>query len=286
MGILAALTVTAAIALGATPPHHVVFGTEESNRQLAEAQAEHSLEAAPIPPGAESARESPAPVLAEAQATRGEPNLVQRWKWLIVPGTVEGVIGWFQAHPPRGAREGATFRGNSGSESVWFEIAEHSRRVQGPTVIPLVAPLPDHRVGIRLEAQQVWKTPHPAAAKVPAAANFLAVSRRVDGGKAKWQMIRASRGVRRIAHVIDQLPAHQPQVVYGCGGIPDIPGAAGPKQVDVRMLFRAREGGLLLAEAQDHVPGGFCNPVTLKVPGDPRTFQLEAGQGLLALLRR
>jgi hypothetical protein len=284
MGVFAALAVTAAIALGGSPAHGVGFGTEESNRALAEIQAERTLESAPLPPGAEAVATSPAPVLDEAQATRGEPNLVQRWKWLVAPGTAESVIGWFQAHPPPGAREGARL-GSNGTRSVWFEIAERSRRVEGPTLIPIVASLPDHRVGIRLEVQQVWKTPHPAAAKVPAAARFLAVSRRVDGGKTKWQLVRSPRHVRRVAQIIDQLPAHQPQIVYGCGGIPVIPGA-GPKQVDIRMLFRAHEGGPLLAEAHDHVPGGFCNPMTLKVHDDPRTFQLEGGEGLLALLRR
>jgi hypothetical protein len=242
MGMLAALTVTAVIALGAAPAHHVVFGTEESNRQLAEAQAERELASVRVPPGAEAVTESPAPILEEALGTRGEPNLVQRWNWFVAPGTVDSVIGWFQAHPPRGAREGETIGADHGTQSVWFEIAEHSRRVEGPSVIPIVARLPGDRVGIRLEVQQVWKTPHPAAAKVPAAARFLAVSRRIDGGKAKWQLIRSTRRVRRVAHVIDQLPAHQPQIVYGCGGIPMIPGV-GPQQVDLRMLFRAREGG-------------------------------------------
>jgi len=42
MGMLAALAVTAAIALGGSPAHGVVFGTEESNRWLAEIQAERA----------------------------------------------------------------------------------------------------------------------------------------------------------------------------------------------------------------------------------------------------
>ena len=138
-----------------------------------------------------------------------------------------------------------------GASSVWLEIPEHSRRVEGPTLIAIVAPLPDHQVGVRLEVQQVWKTPHPAAAKVPTEARFLAVLRQVAGGKPKWQLIRSPRRVRRIAHVIDQLPAHQPQIIYGCGAVPVVPGS-GPKQVAIRLLFRARERGPLLAEAWEH----------------------------------
>jgi hypothetical protein len=287
MGILAALTVTAAIALGGSPAHGVVFGTEASNKHLAEVQAQRTLRTAPQPPGAEPVAQSPAPALDEALGTRGEPNLVQRVRWLVAPGTVLGVLAWFDAHRPPGfRRDGSTLdvEGAEPVQSIWLESVEHSRRVYGPTLIPIVARLPDHRVGIRLEVQQVWKTPHPAAAKVPAGARFLAVSRRVDGGKAKWQLIRSPRRVRRVAHVIDQLPAHQPQVVYGCGGISELPGV-GPKRVNLRLVFRARQGGPLLAEAEDHVPGGFCNPMTLNVKGDRRTFQLEAGDGLLALLR-
>lgn len=74
--------------------------------------------------------EGPAPALDEAQATRGEPNLIQRWKWFVAPGPAEGV----------------------------FKTPEQSRRVYGPTVTPIVAPLADDRVGIRLEVHQVWKT--------------------------------------------------------------------------------------------------------------------------------
>jgi hypothetical protein len=286
MGLLGTVVVTAALALGggahARPAHPIVFGTEASNKRFAEVQAEQELSSVRVPPSARPVAEAPAPVLEEALGIRGEPNLVQRWRWLVAPGTVSGALAWFKAHPPAGARVGATtYRGSGGIESassIWFEIVVHSRRVEGPSVIPIVAPLGGHKVGIRLEVQQVWKTPHPAAAKVPAAAHFLVVSRRIGGGKPKWQLVRSAPRVRRIAHVIDQLPAPQPQILYGCGAGSTV------RRVAVRLLFRAHKGGPVLAEASQRMPPEFCESMLFTVRGDSRTFGLDGGGRVLALL--
>jgi hypothetical protein len=86
--------------------------------------------------------------------------------------------------------------------------------------------------------------------------------------------------VRRIAHLIDQLPAAQPQVIYGCVEFP------GDAQVEVRMVFKAGVGGPPLAEASERMPPDECESMRLKVTGDPRTFSLDGGPGVIALLHR
>jgi hypothetical protein len=296
MGILGTVLVASALAAGggahtptpslaatASAAHPIVFGTEASNKRLAEVQAQRALDGTRVPPSARPVTEAPAPRLEEALSTSGEPNLIQRWKWFVAPGTTKETFAWFRAHPPAGGRIGAYSSRGDGAESVEsirFEITEHSRRVYGPTVIPIVARLPGHRVGIRLEVQQIWKTPHPGAAKVPAAARFLFVSRRGGGKATQRQLVRSTRRVRKVARAIDRLPAQQPQVYYGCLEYP------GEEPLVARMLFRAHKGGPLLAEAVVHVPGGVCDPMTLQVAGDDRTFGLLEGERVLALLRR
>jgi hypothetical protein len=295
MGIVGALAAAIALALGAgpatapvstpaataRPAHPVVFGTEASNKRLAEVQAQRELDSVRVPPWVRPVAKAPASVLQEPQGLRGEPNLVQRWKWFVAPGTVSGTLRWFLRHPPHGSHTYDSLESpREAVESIWFEIDEHSRRVYGPSVIPIVARLFQGRVGIRLEVQQIWLTPHPAAAKVPAAVRFLYVSRRVGGEAPRWQLIRSVRRVRQVARVIDRLPADQPQVLY----CPEVP--RGETRVMVRMLFKAREGEPVLAEASESIPPYICESMTLKVAGESRTFGLEEGERAIALLHR
>jgi hypothetical protein len=281
MGLgLAGLMAVAVLAVGGghapASARSIVFGTDASNKRLAEVQAERELPSFRVPPRARRVWSSPAPILDGPLGLRGEPNLIRRWKWLVAPGTVSGTLRWFRAHPPRGSFvEEEDHGAPESASSILFSVAEHSRRAYGPIVIPTVARLSGHRVGILLEVQQVWRSPHPAAAKVPAAARFLYVSR---DGKSRRQVIRAPRRVRRIAHVIDQLPSVQPQMVY----CPEFFGA----HVDVTMRFKAREGGLVLAEASQEVPEACGLSMSLTVGGGSRSFGLDDGERVVELLHR
>jgi hypothetical protein len=284
MGLgLAGLMATVALAAGGghatASARPIVFGTEASNKHLAEVQAERELRSIKLPPRARRASGSPAPILDEALSTSGEPNLVQRSEWLVAPGSIRGTVRWFRAHAPADSyleRWGDLGSSEEPGGSLWFDVSERSRRVYGPNVILAVTGLSGHTVGIRLEVQQVWKTPHPAAAKVPTAARVLYVSRQGGGGKPHWQVIRTPRRVRRIARAIDQLPAAQPQVIY----CPESFGA----HVEVTMKFKAREGGLLLAEASQEVPEICGLSMSLTVRGDSRTFGLDYGERAIELL--
>jgi hypothetical protein len=283
MGLLGAVAVTAAaLALaGGThaSPRAVDFGTEASNKRLAEVGAERELRSVAVPPGARRVAEAPAPSLEEPLGTSGDPNEIDRRKWLVAPGTVGDTMRWFRAHPPSHSHIELTATGGGGQQSIWFAVPEHSRRVRGPSVIEAVAKLAGRRVGILVEVRQDWKTPHPAAAKVPAEARFLAVSRSIGGGRPKWQLIRSPRRVRRIAHAIDQLPVPEDVISYGCGVV-----ASTVRRVSVRLLFRAHKGGPVLAEASQRVPREVCESMLFTVRGDPRTFALDDGERALALL--
>jgi hypothetical protein len=288
MGLgLAGLMATVALAVGgahgAASARPIVFGTEASNKHLAEVQAERELRSIKLPPGARRVDSSPAPVLDEWVESRGGYyNSVARSKWLVAPGSVAGTLGWFLAHPPANShtdgREGGV-RGRRTAVALWFEVLERSRRVYGPSVVPAVTALSHHRVGIRLEVQQVWKTPHPAAAKVPAAARLLYVSGAGGGVKPLRHVIRSPRRVRRIARVIDRLPATQPQFI-------SCPEESGGRPPELKMKFKAREGGPVLAEASQHVPLGCGESMSLSVRGNSRTFGLDYGERAIELLHR
>jgi hypothetical protein len=262
--------------------HSVVFGTEASNKRLAEVGAERELRSVPVPSGARRVAKAPSSGLVEPLGTSGNPNEIDRWKWLVAPGTVTGTLAWFEAHPPKHAHIDSTYRSGGGAKaasSIWFEVPKHSRRVAGPSVITSVAKLGGRRVGILIEVRQDWLTPHPAAAKVPAEARIIDVSRRRDG-RARWQEIRKASRVRRIAHVIDQLPAAQPEINYGCGVVPST-----VRHTVVRILFKSHRGGPVLAEAAQQVPLGDCESMRFTVRGDPRTFAFDEGTRAIELLR-
>jgi hypothetical protein len=283
---LAMTLAAAALALGGVAharPHPVVFGTAASNQRLAEKQATRELRSVPVPPGARRVTEAPSPALEEPLGTSGDPNEVDRWKWFVAPGTVTRALAWFEAHPPRRAHIGATYnsRGSAGAaSSILFEVAEHSRRVSGPGVFVSVAKISGGRIGILVEVRQDWKTPHPAAAKVPAEARIIDVSRETGRGT-RWQEIRKPSRVRRISHVIDQLPLSQPEINYGCG----LPPSTG-NHIRVRILFKARRGGPVLAEATQRVPLAACESMMFTVRGDPHTYAFDEGTRAIELLRR
>jgi hypothetical protein len=116
-------------------------------------------------------------------------------------------------------------------------------------VIPGVTELSRNRVGIRLEVQQAWKTPHPADASVPSSARFLEVSRRIGRRHPTFQLVRAAGGVRRIADAINALPAVQPEETYWrpCeNDLPRVRGEHQPRSLEVRMKFRVHKAGPLL----------------------------------------
>jgi hypothetical protein len=279
-GVLAAVVLVAGGGHPATSARPIVFGTEASNKHLAEVQAERELRSVMVPAGAHRVESSPVPVLDEAVETSGEPNLVQRWEWLVASGTVRETARWFRTHAPADSyleRHGGLGSPKESGSFLGFETSGRSRRVYAPSVIVAITGLSDGRVAIRLEVQQVWKTPHPAAAKVSGAARILYVARSSGGGKPRQQVIRAPRRVRRVARAINQLPAVQPQVVY-------CPEYSYEHPVEVTMRFKAREGGPVLAEATQRVPLGCGESMGLTVRGDSRTFGLDFGERAIDLL--
>jgi hypothetical protein len=281
-GVLAAVALAVGSGHASVSARPIVFGTEASDKRLAEVQAERELRSVEVPPGAHWVESSPAPVLDEALETSGEPNLVQRWEWLVASGTVRETARWFRTHAPADSyleRHGGLGSPSEPGSFLGFETSGRSRRVYAPRVIVAATRLSDGRVAIRLEVQQIWKTPHPAAAKVPGAARILYVSRSSGGGRPRWQVIRSQRRVRRVARIIDQLPAVQPQVVY-------CPEYAYEHPVVVTMKFKAREGGPVLAEASQRIPEGCETSMSLTVRGDSRTFGLDYGERAIGLLRR
>jgi hypothetical protein len=291
MGTFAALATVAALALGggshAPAARPVEFGTEASNKALAEKQASEELRSLPVPPRTQRVEGPPTFVLVEPLGVSGDPREIDRRKWLVAPTSETEVFRWFVAHPPPESHVELESSGKRGLRTIWFVVPVHSVRVGGLSVIESVARLPRHKVGIQIEIRQDWKLPHPTAAKVPAAARFLEVSRRIGRGRPTFQLIRSPRRVRRIAHAIDTLPANQPVETYfnPCEGL-GVPGERRPRRVEVRMKFRAHKAGPLLAEATMSMPERWCEPFSLRLPGAGPGSLFEAGGRVVEMLRR
>jgi hypothetical protein len=91
----------------------------QTNAQAAQAEAQHLLGLAQLPPDATPSATEPAGdggQLATASGGPVVPNLVDLHEFFLAPGTATGVIAWVTAHPPAGAE----FNASGGSTTETF----------------------------------------------------------------------------------------------------------------------------------------------------------------------
>jgi hypothetical protein len=213
------------------------------------------LREAPRPPGSRPFAGTPKDrELRGAPFDPATPNLVDRGAVFTSPLDLDAAYAWFKAHPPTNTRP-SLFSGGSENGRVtsrvvgfdWGEIPMVRERELYVTVVPR-----PHGSAFRIDAQSTWVSPHPEAAKVPAAARLLELEYTHHGKPRLSTTITEAAAVARFARLIDGAEASQPGE-YSC------PEEAIRYRGHLSFVFRARRGGPALAEVHQEIPPGACS---------------------------
>lgn len=258
--------------------------TSASNRAAARADAATLLSTLALPAAAEPSATEPAGdhgLLATAQRAPATPNLVDTHAWWVVPGTTEGVLTYFQSHPPAGdvsfqpASPGVGPNDPPGTDQeagfVWPTIRGVLSQRQ---LVLTVTNLGDGDIGVRADAEDVWISVRPVWERVPAGVRLITFTLRAPYGRSTpsiAQTIDARTQVARIIALVDRLGAQQPNGIdFGCT-------RADP---DVTLEFLRAPGTRPLARLDD----GACYDENFWIRGR-RAPELVAAPGLISALR-
>lgn len=246
-----------------------------ANLAAAREDARLLLKATPVPPGATPSVKAPPgtpPILLKGPG-RVLPTTAHAWSWWTVPGEPEAAIEWMIAHPPAGVT------GMGSGNAVEFGSEEQARIgeftwPEVPTVLThrtLYAAAVSGSLGssiLRADALVSWFLPRPAEEQIPDSVRVLDVADEHIPAKTTRLLISRPRTVRRIAALIDGLPASAAEKAKCLRNRPNH---------YLRLTFRARPGGPALAEARQTLPAlGDCQPLTLRLDGEP---QMPLGKG-------
>jgi hypothetical protein len=232
-------------------------------KQLAERDVAERLAAAPLPPGAQRVTHLPKPLgLNEPGAAPATPDLVDRGSQFVTSIGAAQTLAWFEANPPAHSKQSGTGTSSSGGKVLSREVTfawDELPTVRERALLVTVAARPGGGAAFRIDAQAVWIAPHPAAAKVPAAARLLELEYASKGEAARTATVTGSAKVAEYAHLIDTADAAQ----RGTVNCPEIP----TDSPILTLTFRASRGGPVLAEARQQLPPGCGHPLTLTVEG-------------------
>jgi hypothetical protein len=239
---------------------------------------ERRLGLAKPPPEARRISEAPkGSRLGSPGVTIPSRNFLDKERIWAVPGTPSDALGWVEAHPPGGLpvkfRSSFSSRGKTISTEVGFEWKPLPRRVTSRYLYFTVASAPEGGTLLRVDSQGVWVFPHPADEVIPPSARLLTVLRDPERGPSTRQLVTDVLEVRRLAGLIDRLPATQPVGAQECG--PGFPG----NSTTVTLVF-SDAAGSVVAEARQQIPEGWCTPMRMAIEGKPQHL-LEGGGRLL-----
>lgn len=246
-----------------------------ANLAAAHEDARLLLKALPVAPGATPSIKAPpgAPPILLKDPGRVLPTTAHIWSWWTVPGEPEAAIEWMLAHPPAGvAGLGSGTAVEFGSEEqarfgefTWPEIPNVlTHRVLYAATVPG----PSGSSILRADALVSWSLPRPAEEQLPDSVRVLEVTDIHIPTTTTRLLISKRRTVRRIATLIDGLPASAAEKAKCLRNRPNH---------YLRLTFRARPSGPALAEASQTLPAlGDCQPLTLRLDGKP---QMPLGKG-------
>jgi hypothetical protein len=246
-----------------------------ANLAAAREDARLLLGALPVPPGAVPSDKAPPdtpPILLKGPG-RPLPTTAHAWSWWTVAGEPAAAVEWMIAHPPAGvASMGSGTSVAFGSEEqakigefTWPEVPNvlthrmlYAAAVPGPTGSSIV----------RADSLVSWFLPRPPEEQIPDSAQVLEVADEHIPTTTTRLVITRPRTVRRIAALIDGLPASSAGKVNCLRNRPNH---------YLRLTFRARPEGPALAEASQTLPAlGDCQPLTLRLDGK---LQMPLGKG-------
>lgn len=236
-------------------------------RRTAMHDARARLEALRLPPGATRVEKAPPGSGGELRGPFIEPetrNLIDRSAFWRVTGSPTEVLAWVKGHPPGGSKlkveSSSSNRGITTSWSAGFEWPPIEGVARERTLLLTAVATGAGETTLRADAQSVWILPRPSSERIPTAAHLLELSVGRAGAPSRELSIGNAGLVGRIVASINELPIAQPGVTSCPAGI--------SQPVIVRLAFRA-PGGPVLAEAEQEIPPGACNPMRLEVRGKP-----------------
>ncbi len=248
-----------------------------ANEQAAQQDVVEFLSLLRLPAGAVEVDENPAanPALLDSASAPATPNLVDLHQFWRVPGEPAGVRNWIERNLPAKARiVGSASGGRAGQQDLW-SVTFGRRPI--PDVLSLrqlvatTTPAAGGGTALRVDAQDVWTVPRPAAATVPTGATSLSVLVRGPGpGRrvAARMRVTAPARIAMVRRMLNRLPLVQPGGVIGC------PLDRGIRAV---LTFRNSQSSTPVARAVTQLGG--CGSVFLSIAG---VAQPElAGYGLL-----
>lgn len=214
--------------------------------------------------GSDMSASAPSASAASASGSAGS-DLVVRTAWWRAPGTMDSVLAWVKAHPPKGLSltgAGAS-SGPSGITSRFYEFSlppVPGVLLSRSLYVSVASDGPD-RTALRVDSEVAWLPAKPAAEHIPASARLVTITA-VPGASAgrvrhvhRPVTITSRAVVAKIATVVDDLPL-MPPGVFSC------PAGNG---LGLRLAFRAVKGGPVLAQVTAEANG--CGTVTLEVGG-------------------
>jgi hypothetical protein len=143
--------------------------TEAARKALTVQAANEFADGVQLPAGASSLPTAPSQVLAEPVNSPGRQNLVDVVRFFIVPGTIDSVLAFVTAHPPKGmfgnGTESSGVDGVTVEQGVTFSaLATHD---YGKPAVDVVATKIGTGVAVRIDADLVWRPLRTAAEQVP-----------------------------------------------------------------------------------------------------------------------
>jgi hypothetical protein len=253
-----------------------------ANLAAAREDARLLLEALPVPPGATPSDKAPpgTPPILLRGVGHILPTTAHARSWWTVPGEPEAATGWMIAHPPAGVagmESGTAVAFGSEEEAkiaefTWPEVPDilthrmlYTASVPGP---------PGSSI-LRADALVSWFLPRPPEEQIPDSVRILEVADEHIPTTTTRLLIARPRTVRRIAALIDRLPASVAGKVNCLRNRPNH---------YLRLTFRARPDGPALAKASQTLPAlGDCQPLTLRLDGKPQ-MPLSKGQAVYRAL--
>jgi hypothetical protein len=281
-GLAIALLTIAGAPLGRGSAAHPRFTDPATVRREAMRDVERRLHLAKPPPGARRMSEAPrGSHLGGPGLTIDSKDFLDQDRIWAIPGSPAQTLEWIETHPPAGlpikVRSSFSSGGQTISTEIGFEWKPLPRRITSRYLYFAVTSGPEGGTLLRVDSQGVWVFPHPATEVIPASARLLAVLRDPERGLSTKQRVADVHEVRRLASLIDRLPATQPVGAQECG-----PGL--PEGSTAVILVFSDAAGRVVAEARQQVPEGWCTPMELTIEGKPQHLLAGGGRLLQKLL--
>lgn len=200
-----------------------------SRPELARRDAVHLLSLVRLPAGARQlarAPDSDAKLLSSAGESLGDPDVVDLHRFFVVPMSSWALYRYEQRHPPLGStsRGGYNSSGTSsvnGDTNEWFVSYSWlpvKMLLDTRLLVVSIATLPNHRSGVRLDAEVTWLPAKPAGDTIPGGAKVLTavLSAGMNRGEAARPPVTTTdpRKIEAIRDFINQLTVIAPGVRF------------------------------------------------------------------------